>query len=324
MLQTFSNTLCELYESADSAELSAFPAEVIRLVGKLVRFDGSVLGTGESSAPGPDNLVIHKAFVHGRDPEILADYAKVSMVDPMTNKFAVGLSEPLASSLSSIEPGTPFDELRDFYKRHRLQHLLLFGDAGSDENPARWLVLYRSAGEAFNMQASQHLAAVWPHLARCLSINQLRYLQRQFPQHQHNGVALINSIGRIQVAEPLFTKLCALEWPAGIGRKIPDVVWRCWRRGLDYVGTRVKFKLQLKHDDLIVSQACIVGPLEHLTPAERVVANRFAAGLSAKAIANELNISVHTVRSQLAHVYEKLDIHDKGELASYILADSAF
>ena len=324
MLKTFSNTLYELYESADSTELSTFPAAAIRLVGKLVSFDGAVLGTGESSAPGPDKLVIHKAFVHGRDPEILADYAKVAMVDPMTNKFAGGLSEPLASSFSDIEPGEPFDELRAFYKRHRLQHLLLFGDPGGDENPARWLVLYRSAGEAFNAQASQLMASLWPHLVRCLSINRLLFLQRQFPQHQHIGVALVSPIGRIDAAEPLFKKLCALEWPASTGKKIPDVVCRSWRRGLDYVGTRVKFKLQLQCDGFIVGQASLVGPLDHLTPAERIVANRFAGGSSAKVIANELGISVHTVRSQLAHVYEKLNIHDKAELANYLIADSTF
>ena len=322
MLQTFSDTLVQLYESAENVELSAYPPEVIRLLGKLVEFDGAVLGTGESSAPGPDNLVIHKAFVHGRDPAILADYEKVSMVDPMTNKFVAGLSEPLASSYSSIEPGKHMDELRAFYKSHKLQHLLLFGEVGGDQHPARWVVLYRSAGDAFDTQARQLVAAVWPHLARCLSINQSRFLQRQFPQHQHKGVALISSIGRIEAAEPQFRKLCALEWPAGIGRKIPDAVWKSWRRGLDYVGARVKLTRQLQHDDLIVTQAGVIGPLDRLTPAEGIVATRFAAGLSAKAIANELGISIHTVRSQLAHTYEKLNIHDKGELASLLLGGS--
>jgi hypothetical protein len=121
MLQTFSNTLAELYESAENAALNAFPVEVIRLVGRLVEFDGAVLGMGESSAPNPHNLVIHNAFVHGRDPGILSDYAKVSAVDPMTNKFLAGLSEPLASSYSSIEPGKHLDELRAFYNSHQLR-----------------------------------------------------------------------------------------------------------------------------------------------------------------------------------------------------------
>lgn len=323
MLQTFSDTLVELYESAENAELNAFPSEVIRLVGRLIRFDGAVLGMGESSAPDPHNLVIHNAFVHGRDKGILSDYAKVSMIDPMTHRFLAGLPEPLAGSFSTIEPGKCMDELRAFYNSYELKHLLLFGEAGSDQNPARWLVLYRGTGDVFDMQARQHVAAVWPHLARCLSINRSRFLQRQFPQRQYKGVALISSSGCIEEAEPLFRKLCALEWPTGIGRKIPDVVRNSWRRGHDYVGSRVKLKMHLQHDDFVVSQACTIGPMERLTPGERIVATRYAAGLSSKAIANALGVSVHTVRTQLSQVYDKLNIHDKGQLASYLLADSA-
>ena len=322
MLQTFSDTLIELYEAAENVEINAFPAEVIRLVGELVGFDGAVLGMGESLASNPHNLLIHNALVHGRDPGILSDYAKVSATDPMTSKFMAGLAEPLAGGLSNIEPGKHMDELRAFCKSHELQHVLLFGEVGDDQNPARWLVLYRGTGDAFDMQASQHLAAVWPHIARCLSISRSRFLRGQFAQHQHKGVALVDSSGCIEVAEPLFRQLCALEWPAGIGRNIPQAVSNSWRRGRDYVGIRVKLTMQLKHDDFIVSQACTIGPLELLTPAERSVANRFATGLSAKAVANALGISVHTVRTQLGHVYEKLNIHDKVGLASYLLANS--
>ena len=323
MLQTFSHTLVELYETAENVEINAFPAEVVRLLGKLVGFDGAVLGMGESTHPNPQNLVIHNAFVHGRDPEILSDYAQVSMFDPMTHKFLSGLAQPLAGSFSTIEPGKRMNQLRDFHNSHDLQHLLLFGEAGGNQDPARWLVLYRGTGDSFDMQARQNIAAVWPHLARSLSINRSRFLQRQFPHHRHKGVALINSSGFIEVAEPLFRQLCALEWPTQFSRKVPDAVWKSWRRGLDYVGARAKFKIQLSHENFIVSQASAIGPLDRLTPAEGVVATSFAAGQSAKAIAIALGVSVHTVRSQIAQVYEKLNIHDKGELASYLLSDSA-
>ena len=322
MLQTFSRTLVELYESAETADVSAFPAEVTRLVGKLVGFDGAVLGMGESSALNSDNLVIHNAFVHNRDPEILADYAHVSMVDPMTSKFLAGLQEPLVNSFSSIAPGKSMSELRNFHTSHELQHLMLFGDAGGDRSPARWLVLYRSAGEAFDSQARQQVAAIWPHLVRSLSINRSRYLHQQSPQNQHKASALINSKGVIEVAEPLFRQLCALEWPAGFGKKIPETVWNSWRRGLKYAGAKVNLTMQLQHDDFIVSQAYAAGPLDQLTPTELTVATKFAAGQSAKVIANAQGVSVHTVRSQLTHVYEKLDIHDKAELASYLLINS--
>ena len=324
MLQNFSRTLVELYESAESADVGAFPAEVTRLVGKMVGFDGAVLGMGESSALNPDNLEIHNAFVYGRDPEILADYAQVSAVDPMTSKFLAGLPEPLANSYVSIPPGKSMNELRNFYTRHELQHLLLFGEAGGDHSPARWLVLYRGAGEAFDSQSSQQVAELWPHLVRSLSINRSRYLHQRSAENQHKASALINSYGVIEIAEPLFRKLCAAEWPAGFGRKIPEAVWNSWRCGSKYVGKQASFALQFQHDDYIVSQACAVGPLDRLTPAELSVATKFAAGQSAKLIANAQGISVHTVRSQLTHVYEKLDIHDKAELANYLSVNSGY
>ena len=320
MLETFSRTLVELYDSAESLDIKHYPAEVVRLVGKLVRFDGAVLGLGESSSADSHNLIIHNAFVHGRAPGILCEYAQISSVDPMTHRFMAGLPEPLAYSLANIEPGGCMAELRAFYKSHELQHLLLFGDTGGDQHSARWLVLYRGTGDAFDSQDRQNVAALWPHLARSSSINRSRFLGRQLSQHQHKGVALISSSSCIEAAEPLFRTLCALEWPSGIGRKMPDVVWKSWRRGLDYVGARVKFKMHLRHDDFIVSEACAIGLLDLLTPAERVVASRFGAGLSAKAIGRELGISVNTVRSQLTHVYGKLDIHDKAGLAVCLLA----
>jgi DNA-binding CsgD family transcriptional regulator len=323
MLQTFSDMLAELFEAAEHLGLNAFPAEVIRLVGRLIRFDGAVLGMGEASALNPHNLVIHNAFVHGRDPAILSDYAKVSMVDPMTHSFLAGLPEPLASSYSTIKRAKCMDGLRAFYKCHKLKHLLLFGEAGGDQNPARWLVLYRSTGVAFDIQARLHLAALWPHIARSLSTNRAKFLQQQSHHRQHRGLALISSNGYIEVAEPLFRKLCALEWPTDVGRKIPDAVRNSWRRGQDYVGSKVKFKVQLEHDHFLVSQASTIGPLEQLTPAERVVAVRFGAGQSAKVVAKALGHSVNTVRTQLFHVYGKLGIHDKGELASYLDAESA-
>lgn len=321
MLEIFSHTLVELYEIAEHIELNAFAPEIIRLAKKLIDFDGAVLGMGESSGSDLQNLVIHNAFVHGRDPKILSDYAEISTADPMTKKFLVGLPEPLVNSYATIESGKRMNGLRAFYKSHDLQHLLLFGCIGNEQKLARWLVLYRGAGDIFSEQARQHIAALWPHVVRGFSINQSCFLHQQFPSNQHCGVALVSSSGTLELADPIFKKLCALEWPAGAIKKIPDVVWDSWRRGLHYVGIKVKFTVHLRHEGFIVSQAFAIGPLDRLTSAEHIVAIRFAAGLSAKAIANALGLSVHTVRTQLSQVYKKLNIHDKGELASHLLKD---
>jgi FixJ family two-component response regulator len=40
-----------------------------------------------------------------------------------------------------------------------------------------------------------------------------------------------------------------------------------------------------------------------------------------KQIARELGVSHHTVRNQLAHLYRKLDLHNKASLAQYLAAN---
>ncbi len=62
--------------------------------------------------------------------------------------------------------------------------------------------------------------------------------------------------------------------------------------------------------------------LARLTPAEREVALRAAQGISNDAIAAELNISRSTVRTHLRHIFEKLEITSRSQLAPLCLPTS--
>ena len=54
---------------------------------------------------------------------------------------------------------------------------------------------------------------------------------------------------------------------------------------------------------------------EVLPPRERQVATLFAEGLSSKEIAGVTGTSFHTVRKQIAKVFQRLDVHDRRGLA---------
>lgn len=54
-----------------------------------------------------------------------------------------------------------------------------------------------------------------------------------------------------------------------------------------------------------------------MTPRERDVVNLIAEGLSNKAMARELGISVHTVKSHLRNIMDKLTLHSRLQLAAY-------
>ena len=58
--------------------------------------------------------------------------------------------------------------------------------------------------------------------------------------------------------------------------------------------------------------------LDVLTPRETAVAEAFGRGSSYKEIARQLDLSPATIRFYLRTIYEKLQVRDKGELASLL------
>lgn len=60
-----------------------------------------------------------------------------------------------------------------------------------------------------------------------------------------------------------------------------------------------------------------------LTPREREVIDLLAEGLSNKAISRRLHISIHTVKSHLRNVMEKLTLHSRLQVAKYVHEQTA-
>ena len=58
-----------------------------------------------------------------------------------------------------------------------------------------------------------------------------------------------------------------------------------------------------------------------MTAAERLVADRVAAGLTSREIGEELFVSPRTVDAHLTHIYRKLDINTRARLAVLVTAE---
>ena len=58
---------------------------------------------------------------------------------------------------------------------------------------------------------------------------------------------------------------------------------------------------------------------QHLTPQEIKLLSLLAQGYSYQASANQLNISVNTVRNYIRSIYDKLHVHSKSEAVSKAL-----
>ncbi len=200
-------------------------------------------------------------------------------------------------------------------------HLMLHGDDPNRVHPARWIVLYRQHDVRFAESDAAALHGLWIHLSRALAINRARAAERLPGTHayreQAGATGLIDDEGQIEIADQRFFDLLEREWPELAPEFIPHQAMEWLNQDKPYRGTQVEITL-LRQAGCNLCRIRPVDAMEVLTPREFVVARRFAAGMSHKQIARELGVSHHTVRNQLAHLYRKLNLHDKASLAQYL------
>lgn len=200
-------------------------------------------------------------------------------------------------------------------------HLMLHGDDPERVRPARWIVLYRQHDVRFAESDAAALHGLWIHLSRALAINRTRAAERlpgaSAHREQAGATGLINDEGQVEIADQRFFDLLEREWPELAPEFIPHDAMELLNQDQPYRGTQVEITL-MRQAGCNLCRIRPVDAMEVLTPREFVVARRFAAGMSHKQIARELGVSHHTVRNQLAHLYRKLNLHDKASLAQYL------
>lgn len=79
---------------------------------------------------------------------------------------------------------------------------------------------------------------------------------------------------------------------------------------------------QIAHDAMGRARGAVLESVR-MTPRERQVVNLIAEGMSNKEIAARLHVAVHTVKSHVRNVLEKLTLHSRLQIAAYVHAESA-
>jgi DNA-binding CsgD family transcriptional regulator len=316
-MHVFSEALIELYETAESCSMESFASEVIRIMRRLIEFDGAVLGSGEGVLQGAPHLIIDDAYVANRDPLILTEYAQFSAVDPITHRFLSGLTTPLACQCDDYYRQKKLSGLQSLAAKYEIGSLLLFGNRVVANEAAKWLALYRSGSKRFGDNDKKRLASIWPHISRAIFLNRQAHLYRKFEPHLNWAVALINRAGAVEIADESFWVLLGLEWGVSRTRRVPATIMQYMVRGDAYDGKSIKIVMS-PYQGYIVCQVQRKPDLPRLTRSEVLVARMFASGLSNAQIAKSLSLSQNTVRSHIAHAYDKLSVHSKLDLARLI------
>lgn len=331
-MQAFSSTVRDLYALAEYASPDQFLTRAIGLMQMWIRFDGAIFGTGEranlqavtmlesdTAAPAatvPESLVSRSSF---RDDPVAQGFRNAPL-----SPSRGGVREVYRKSRDGKRAAAPTGTTRTLAEELGLCHLIVHGDDPAKVKPARWIVLYRQHDVRFAETDAACLHGLWIHLSRALAINRARSLERLSATgpRRDNGSAsgLIADDGQIEISDQRFFDLLEREWPDIAPDFVPEEVMAVLNEGKTYRGSHVEISMTRQSG----GNLCRIRPMdvmELLTPREFVVARRFAAGMSHKQIARELGVSHHTVRNQLAHLYRKLNLHDKASLAQYLAAN---
>lgn len=331
-MQAFSSTVRDLYALAEYASPDQFLTQAIGLLQNWIRFDGALFGTGE----GPQKHALAALSVDAKSatdtiPESILSREQFQD-DPVARGFRTAPASPARGGIrelyrkpkSSTANGKAKEKTgpRSLAEELGLCHLMVHGDDPDKVKPARWIVLYRRNDVRFAQTDAACLHGLWIHLSRAIVINRTRTLERHGDKNDGSVSGLINMQGSVDIADPRFFDLLEREWPDLAPESIPAAALEVLHAGKIWRGAQIEISLVRQHG----FNLCRVRPIhamEILTPREYVVARRFAAGMSHKQIARELGVSHHTVRNQLAHLYRKLDLHDKASLAHYLIANAA-
>lgn len=334
-MQAFSSTVRDLYALAEYAAPDQFLSQAIALLQTWIRFDGAIFGTGDRSRPAATSL-------------LPSDSSSPTVIGPQTKRAQESLrDDPVAKGFRNAPMAPSRGGIRELYRKSRdgkrgkikgrelsgvrtmaeelgLCHLIVHGDDPEKVSPARWIVLYRQHDVRFAESDAACLHGLWTHLSRALVINRARAIERHGGKSPDCGVAsgLITADGRVEIADPRFFSLLEREWPELEPETLPAEAMALLLSGKIYRGTQIEITMVRQQG----GNLCRIRPvhaMEILTPREFVVARRFAAGMSHKQIARELGVSHHTVRNQLAHLYRKLNLHDKASLAHYLITNAA-
>lgn len=319
-MDPFVGELTRLYHLATEMPVDQFPERAVAQLCDWIRFDGAVFGFGES---GAHSLKIGSAVIYNRDPAILQDYANLAQVDPVTQRFMLRPGRILNVDTQATYAGKEHQPVARFSSSYDLRHLLLLGEETCGHRSLRWIVLYRGTRDGFDDSAADRLSAAWGHLLCALELNRLRTLDRYAMQGAKRTLALVNLSGALEIADPAFLALMRKEWRDFSATRLPAAVVFAMQTGRTFVGRLLEIRFA-RRGGFVLCEACAQDPKGRLSPREMQVAEYFATGKSHKEIARLLGNSPNTVRAQLAHIYQKLDINDKATLATTLAERRGF
>lgn len=317
---SISRLTLEIYRSAREMPSSEFPNFMLGLLRSLVPFDSSRWVSVELMGKG---AITHCAHLMNEPADVVLDWESLNKKDKALHAVLATPGKSINVHAKTYFEGRAFAEMRDYTQRYRHANSLIIGQYTTPPRFAEGLSIYRARDEAcFDEQNRRIVDQLMPHMVEALATNRVIALAQAGTAEsspERTATAIVDADGRIQFAGSGFTHLVRLEWPDWAGAQLPTPLRKfvTSESTPGFTGSSIHVAMT-RLCGLLFLKASRICPLLRLSQRELVVAQLYGQGISHKEVARRLEISPTTVRNFLQRIYSKLEISDKGELATLV------
>lgn len=323
-MKAFSDLLLEIYRQAQDAPSVEFQTRVLDAVREHFAFDSALWATGFI---GPEGATPHAIFVYRQPPDMMENWARIKPRDTLIYEAFKNLGQTVNGALAS-DPcwQARFNaDMMAHIKRYGMEHTLITMIATPLLRLYTAVSFFRADPERpFSETERLRKQNLMPHLAEAWNISRFGFVNsaRNNGTQPTCGRAICDSQGVLYNADRNFTRFMLAEWPDWHGPQLPPELLETLSGGdpRRYAGRHSVISAEtLNHMELLTARK--TAAIDNLSSREHDVAALFAKGADFRAIADALHIAPATVRNHLQHIYAKLGVSNKMEMARLMHGD---
>lgn len=300
-----SEFIISMHDASMYLSASEFQEWTLKEIQSLIDFDFAIWGSGDGRS-----RQLHTATILHQVDSLFDTWEEVKHEDPYANLVIANTGKTWNSKvLPKFHHCRAYDE---HWGRYDAKQLISTMEIDPKTGLHIFVTLARDTLDNDFSQADMALKnVITQHLFLAARHNDMHNLRSQ-----QAPAAFVDRHGLLNAALPEFIALLTNEWGRKAKQQLPaEVTEALWTKGC-YRNPRIVLNAQRFKNRLLV-RAGICAAVS-LSAREQDVAWAYVKGHTHKEVARLLDISPTTVRTHIARIYQKLEVSDKAELASWL------
>jgi len=176
--------------------------------------------------------------------------------------------------------------------------------------------IYRKPDQPdFTEEERLSIETIAPHIIQAFHLGAQIKQSQEWDGDQH--WAIVDNQNYIRYCSDQFREFIGSQVGEPVDQKLPELLTDALKQREPHLGTLSVERRSLAGNAEFISLV-ERGVLSQLTPSEKRVVEHYARGLSYKKVAQQLDISHHTVIKHVNNVYRKLNINNKNQLIELV------